>query len=131
MRIEPGFDLEKLIDVPELIENQVKSKETPERFVTGLELEEKGPELEQTRYNKAVTRELSQYEENYIYNFNFVSYIAAAGAARVQVNLENDPVFHGRTKVLRLTNYLLALPKNLKHKPPLNLGQLCETGETE
>ena len=48
----------------------------------------------------------------------------------MQINLETDPVFHGRTKVLRLINYVLVLPRNLKH----NLGQiyhLCEVGETE
>ena len=47
MRIEPGFDLEKLVDKPEFIENQIKSKENLERFVTGLELQNKGSELEQ------------------------------------------------------------------------------------
>ena len=73
--------------------------------------------------------ELSQFEKSSIYHYNFHS-LFASGSARVQINLETDPVFHGRTKVLRLINYVLVLPRNLKH----NLGQiyhLCEVGETE
>ena len=64
-------------------------------------------------YNEAMTGELSQFEESSICNSNFLSYISA-GSARVQVNLEIYHEFHGQTKVLRLINYLVALPKSLK-----------------
>ena len=50
--LEPGFDLEKLVSELEIIDSPVNSREDPEKHV-------KIPELEQMRYNKAVTRELS------------------------------------------------------------------------
>ena len=56
----------------------------------------------------------------------------AAGLARVQVNLLVDPVLHGWTKTLRIVNYLLALPKRLKHRlhliPDKNCV-ICEAGD--
>ena len=56
----------------------------------------------------------------------------AAGLANVQVNLVVDPVLNGWTKTLRLINYVLALPKRLKHKlhlvPDQNC-QICEVGD--
>ena len=55
-----------------------------------------------------------------------------AGLARVQVNLLVDPVLHGWTKTLRIVNYLLALPKRLKHRlhliPDKNCV-ICEAGD--
>ena len=50
-------------------------------------------------------------------------FLAAVGSARVQVNLLVDPVLHGWTKTLRIINYLLALPKKLKHR--FHLIQEC------
>ena len=53
----------------------------------------------------------------------------AFGSARVQVDV---PLLHGWTKSLRLINYLLALPKGLKHKlhliPDKN-SQICQAGD--
>ena len=56
-------------------------------------------------YDKAMTGEFSQFEENSVHHSNSISSLAA-GLARVQVNLEVDPVLHGWTKTLRLINYL-------------------------
>ena len=61
-------------------------------------------------YDKAMTGEFSQFDENSIHHSSSQSSLAA-GSARGQVNLEVDPVLHGWTKALRLMNYLLALPK--------------------
>ena len=78
-----------------------------------------------------MTGEFSQLEENSGHHSYFLSSLAA-GSARVQVNLEVDPVLHGWAKALRLINYLLALPKRLKHKlhlvPDQNC-QICEVGD--
>ena len=55
-----------------------------------------------------------------------------AGSARVQVNLLADPVLHGWTKTLRIINYLLALPKQLKpkrHLIPDKNCLVCELGD--
>ena len=80
-----------------------------------------------------MTGEFSQLEENSFHHSNSLSSLAA-GSARVQVNLEFDPVLHGWTKALRLIKYLLALPKRLKHKlhlvPDQNC-QICEVGDTK
>ena len=76
-------------------------------------------------YDDAMKGEFSQFEENSIHQSNYISSFVA-GSARVQVNLEVDPVFHGWTKTLRLKNYLLALPKKLKHKLPLIPKQNCQ-----
>ena len=61
-------------------------------------------------YADAMTGEFSQFEESSVHHSNSISSLVA-GSARVQVNLEVDPVLHGWTKTLRLINYLLALPK--------------------
>ena len=53
----------------------------------------------------------------------------AAGLANVQVNLVVYPVLHGWTKTLRLINYLLGLPKRLKHKLHLVPDQNCQICE--
>ena len=84
-------------------------------------------------YNKAMTGEFSQFDKNSIHHSNSISSFAA-GLARVQVNLEVDPLLDGWTKALRFLNYLLALPKKLKHKlhlvPDQNC-QVCEVRETK
>ena len=107
MGFEPEFDLEKLVEKP--IEAEVRVE----------------------CYEEAMTGEFSQFEENSVYHSNSLSSFAA-GSARVQVNLEVDPVLHGWTKALRLINYLLVLPKRLKHKlhlvPDQNC-QICEVGD--
>ena len=78
-----------------------------------------------------MTGEFSQFDENSVHFSNFLSSLAA-GLARVQVNLVVDPVLHGWTKTFRLINYLLALPKGLKHKlhliPDKNC-QICQAGD--
>ena len=57
----------------------------------------------------------------------------AAGSARVHVNLLVDPVLHGWTRTLRVINYLLALPKQLKqrlHLVPDKNCVICEAGDS-
>ena len=51
----------------------------------------------------------------------------APGLARVQVNLQVDPVLHGWAKALSLINYLLDLPKIVKYKYHLVLDQDFQT----
>ena len=49
------------------------------------------------------------------------------------MNLLVDPVLHGWTRSLRIINYLLAVPKKVKHKSHLILDascQICETTKT-
>ena len=46
------------------------------------------------RYDKAMTCEFSQFEENSVHHSTSISSFAA-GLASVQVNLEVDPVLHG------------------------------------
>ena len=55
-------------------------------------------------YDEALTGEFSQFEESSVHYANSIS-SRAAGSARVQVNLEVDPVSHGWTNTLRLINY--------------------------
>ena len=79
-----------------------------------------------------MTGEFSQFEENSVHLSNSV-FSLAVGLARVQVNLEIDPVLHGWAKALRLINYLLALPKIAEHKTYLVSAQncqICEVGES-
>ena len=55
-----------------------------------------------------------------------------AGAARVQVNLLVYSVLHGWIRTLRIINYLLALPKRLKHRSHLIPDKsfiICKVGE--
>ena len=83
--------------------------------------------------NNAIMREFSQVEESSVHLSNSVLFLAA-GLARVQVNLLVDPVLHGWTKTLRLINYLLALPKRLKHKLhliPDKKCQICDAGDNK
>ena len=59
---------------------------------------------------------------------------SSVGSARVQVNLLVDPVLHGWTRSLRIINYLLAVPKKVKHKShliPDDGCQICETTKTK
>ena len=44
------------------------------------------------------------------------SSLSSLGSARVQVNLLVDPVLHGWTRALRIINYLLTVPKKVKHR---------------
>ena len=76
-------------------------------------------------YDDVMTGEFSQFEGNSVHLSNSLSSLAA-GSARVQVNLVVDPVLHGLTKTLRLINYLLALPKGLKHKLHLIPDKNCQ-----
>ena len=82
-------------------------------------------------FDDAMTEEFSQLDENSVHFSNSLTFLAV-GSARVQVNLVVDPVLHGWTKTLRLINYLLALPKRLKHKlhliPDKNC-QICQAGD--
>ena len=75
-----------------------------------------------------MTGEFSQFQENSVHISNSISSLAA-GLARVQIKLLVYPVLHGWTKTLRLINYLLALPKRLKHKLHLILNKTCKICE--
>ena len=85
-------------------------------------------------YNdEAMTGKFSQFEDNEEHFSNTV-FSLAAGSAGVQVNLEIDPVLHGWVKTLRLVNYLLALPRTLKHRKhliPDKDSRICELGESK
>ena len=48
----------------------------------------------------------------------------------MQVNLQVDPVLHGWTRTLRIINYLLTLPKKIKHKYHLISDKNCQICET-
>ena len=89
MRIESGFDLEKLVNELEFIDN----------FFIMVEklIEDK---VRVKCYNEARTGEFSQFEENYINHYNSFSSVVA-GSARVQVNLEIDLLLHGWTEVIK------------------------------
>ena len=83
--------------------------------------------------NNVLIGEFFQIEESSVHLSNSV-FSLAAGLARVQVNLLVDPVLHGWSKNLRLINYLLDLPKRLKHKlhliPEKNC-QICDAGDNQ
>ena len=86
MKIELGYDLEKMVDEPGFIEKIVVD------------------DAKSQCYDKAMTGKFSQFEENSVHlSISVLS--LAAGSARVQVNLEIYPVLHGWTKALRLINY--------------------------
>ena len=63
-----------------------------------------GDEVRVECYDNAMTGEFSQFEESSVHHSNSISSLAA-GSARVQVNMEVDPVLHGWTKTLRLINF--------------------------
>ena len=71
-----------------------------------------------------ITGELSQHKDSSVYVSNS-AFSLATGSARAEVNLPVDPVLHGWTKTLRVINYMLALPKQLKHKLHLVLDKNC------
>ena len=59
--------------------------------------------------------------------------VSSAGSAMVQVNLLVDPVLHGWTRNLRIINYLVTVPKKVKHKAhliPDKHCQICKTIKT-
>ena len=58
------------------------------------------------------------------------SSLSNVGSARVQVNLLVEPVFYGWTRALRIINYLLAIPKKMKHRTHLILDENCQICET-
>ena len=66
-------------------------------------------------FNSFEEEEFSNCKDNSTQIQNLVFSIGA-GSARVQINLLVDLVMHGWTKTLRIINYLLAVPKLLKHK---------------
>ena len=57
------------------------------------------------------------------------SSLSSVGSARVQVNLLVDPVLHGWTRALRIINYLLAVPKKVKHRTHLIPDENCQVCE--
>ena len=76
--------------------------------------------------------EMSQHVANSV-NVSDSS-LSSIGSARVQVNLLVDPVLHGWTRALRIINYLLTIPKKVKHRAhliPDENCQICETIETK
>ena len=81
-------------------------------------------------YYEAMMGEFSQFEESSVHPFILYLFPCCwfgQGAGCLVV----DPVLHGWTKTLQLINYLLALPKRLKHKLHLILDkncQICEAG---
>ena len=50
---------------------------------------------------------------------------SSVGSARVQFNLLVDPVLHGWTRALRVINYLLTVPKKVKHRAHLIPDKNC------
>ena len=54
------------------------------------------------------------------------SSLSSVGSARVQVNLLVDRVLHGWTRALRIINYLLAVPKKVKHRTHLIPDENCQ-----
>ena len=70
--------------------------------------------------------------ENSIYLANSLG--SSVGLARVQVNLLVYPVLHGWMRSLRIINYLLAVPRKVKHKShliPDDGCQICENTKTK